>query len=92
MLGTKVTMFSDFVALKHIWHKNKSKPRLIRWILRLQEFDLKIKDKKGAKNHVVNHLSRLSCKNDDDVTPIKELFPYKKLFSLFRFHLEYYLL
>ncbi|KAL9399386.1 hypothetical protein Peur_008347 [Populus x canadensis] len=28
------------------------------------------------KNQVVNHLSRLSHKNDDDVTPIRKHFPW----------------
>ncbi|GJT02285.1 reverse transcriptase domain-containing protein [Tanacetum coccineum] len=36
-----------------------SKPRLIRWVLLLQGFDIEIKDKKGAKNLVADHLSRL---------------------------------
>lgn len=31
-------------------------------MLLLQEFDLKIKDKKGAKNAIANHLSRLVSK------------------------------
>ncbi|GJV85710.1 reverse transcriptase domain-containing protein [Tanacetum coccineum] len=36
-----------------------SKPRLIRWVLLLQGFNIEIKDKKGAKNLATNHLSRL---------------------------------
>ncbi|GKB76609.1 reverse transcriptase domain-containing protein [Tanacetum coccineum] len=39
------------------------KPRLIRWVLLLQGFDIEIKDKKGAKNLAADHLSRL--KNPD---------------------------
>ncbi|GJR13406.1 hypothetical protein Tco_0796058 [Tanacetum coccineum] len=36
-----------------------AKPRLIRWVLLLQGFDIEIKDKKGAKNLAADHLSRL---------------------------------
>ncbi|GJV56211.1 hypothetical protein Tco_1457216 [Tanacetum coccineum] len=35
------------------------KPRLIRWVLLLQGFDIEIKDKRGAENLVADHLSRL---------------------------------
>ncbi|XP_076954561.1 uncharacterized protein LOC143629080 [Bidens hawaiensis] len=39
--------------------KKDAKPRLIRWIILLSEFDIEIKDKKGAKNVEANYLSRL---------------------------------
>jgi hypothetical protein len=37
------------------------------------------------KNQVVNHLSRLSHKNDNDATPIRKHFPDEKFFSLYGF-------
>ncbi|GKD47078.1 reverse transcriptase domain-containing protein [Tanacetum coccineum] len=39
--------------------KQDTKPRLIRWVLLLQGFDIKIKDKKGAANLAADHFSRL---------------------------------
>ncbi|KAK4395904.1 Retrovirus-related Pol polyprotein from transposon.6 [Sesamum angolense] len=37
LLGTKVVVFSDHAALKYLLSKKEAKPRLIRWILLLQE-------------------------------------------------------
>ena len=39
--------------------KKDAKPRLIRWVLLLQEFDFQIIDRKGAENPVADNLSRL---------------------------------
>ena len=39
--------------------KKDAKPRLIRWVLLLQEFDFEVIDYKGTENQVVDHLCRL---------------------------------
>ena len=39
--------------------KKDAKPRLIRWVLLLHEFDLHIVDRKGEDNQVADHLSRM---------------------------------
>ncbi|GJV47696.1 reverse transcriptase domain-containing protein [Tanacetum coccineum] len=39
--------------------KQDAKPRLIRWVLLLQEFTIEIKDIKGTKNLAADHLSKL---------------------------------
>ncbi|CAN6712720.1 unnamed protein product [Malus baccata var. baccata] len=80
LLGTKVIIYTDHAALKYLLTKKEAKPRLIRWMLLLQEFDLEIRDKKGSENVVADHLSRLM--HEEDVVPIPETFPDEQLMSI----------
>ena len=82
LLGSKSVVFTDHAAVRYLMSKQDAKPRLIRWILLLQEFDLTIKDKKGAENVVADHLSRLTSEFCNDITPINDSFPDEFLFSV----------
>ncbi|KAB2629204.1 hypothetical protein D8674_033999 [Pyrus ussuriensis x Pyrus communis] len=80
LLGTKVIVFTDHAALKYLLTKKEAKPRLIRWMLLLQEFDIEIRDKKGCENVVVDHLSRMV--REEEPIPILETFPDEQLLSI----------
>ncbi|XP_019264773.1 PREDICTED: uncharacterized protein LOC109242368 [Nicotiana attenuata] len=59
LLGSKVIVYTNHAALRYLMAKKDAKPRLIRWVLLLQEFDFEVKYQKGIENQVANHLSRL---------------------------------
>ena len=59
ILGSHVIIHTDHAVIKYLMTKKEAKSRLIGWVLLLQEFDLKIKDRKGCDNEIVDHLSRI---------------------------------
>ncbi|XP_027184065.1 uncharacterized protein LOC113782370 [Coffea eugenioides] len=67
-------------ALRYLMTKKDAKPRLIRWILLLQEFDLEIRNKRGSENLVADHLSRIPVGEKKE--PLRDTFPEEHLFSL----------
>ena len=80
LIGNKVIVHTDHSAIKYLMTKKDTKPRLIRWVLLLQEYDLEINDKKGIENLVVDHLSRLEGSRDE--VQVNDDFPYERLLEI----------
>nr|GEV81766.1 reverse transcriptase domain-containing protein [Tanacetum cinerariifolium] len=78
---SKTIVYTDHSALKYLLAKQDAKPRLLRWILLLQEFNVIIRDKKGAKNLAADHLSRLENPHQDELEKkeIIKTFPLETL-------------
>ncbi|GJX35669.1 hypothetical protein Tco_0247226 [Tanacetum coccineum] len=80
-------VYTDHSALKYLLAKQDAKPRLLWWILLLQEFDVIIRDKKGAENLTADYLSRLENPHQVDLEKkeINETFPLETL-GMISFH------
>nr|GEU36080.1 reverse transcriptase domain-containing protein [Tanacetum cinerariifolium] len=78
-------VYTDHSALKYHLSKKDAKPRLIRWVLLLQEFDITICDKKRTENLAADHLSRLKNPHKDMFKniDINENFPIETLGKIY---------
>ena len=82
-LGSHVIIHTNHTTIKYLMAKKDAKPRLIRWVLVLQEFDLDIKDKKGSDNVIADHSSRLEKPREDERgIELEENFPDEHLFQV----------
>ena len=83
ILGSHVVIHTDHAAIKYLMTKKEAKPRLIRWVLLLQESDVEIKDTKGSDNVIADHLSRVEKTTvQEEEREIAENFPDEQLFQL----------
>ena len=90
ILGSHVIIHIDLVAIKYLMAKKEAKPRLIRWVLLLQEIDLEIKDKKGCDNVIADHLLRVEKTTvKEEEMEVVEIFLDEQLFQL-SFQLPWY--
>jgi hypothetical protein len=74
-------IYTDHATLKYPLTKKDAKLRLIRRILLLQEFDFKIKDKKGVENSITDHLSIMQFENSHKL-PINDSLRDNMLFKI----------
>nr|GFA67068.1 reverse transcriptase domain-containing protein [Tanacetum cinerariifolium]GFA67073.1 reverse transcriptase domain-containing protein [Tanacetum cinerariifolium] len=84
LILSKSIVYTNHSTLKYLLSKQDAKPRLLRWVLLLQEFDITVRNKKGSENLAAGHLSRLENPHKDVFKnkDINENFPLETLGSI----------
>ncbi|GKD76131.1 hypothetical protein Tco_1334413 [Tanacetum coccineum] len=72
---SKTILHTDHSGLSPLFKKHDAKPRLICWILLLQEFDIKFKDRKGTENVASDHLYRIENDETSDDNEVDDNIP-----------------
>jgi hypothetical protein len=81
--GYQAFVHTDHSTIKFLMNKPVTNPRVTRWMLLLQEFNINIIDRPGKDNLVVDFLSRMIHLGDN--APVEDNFPDENLFAISTF-------
>lgn len=65
LYGRRFKIITDHMPLKYLFNLKEANSRLIRWRLKLEEFDYEVVYKKGTQNSNADALSRIELHNDE---------------------------
>nr|GEY45094.1 retrovirus-related Pol polyprotein [Tanacetum cinerariifolium] len=82
VLLSQKLFFTPHSTLRHLFKKQDAKPRIIRWILLLQEFDIEIKDRKGTENVAADHLPIIENDESSNDSEVDDNFPGETLMEI----------
>ncbi|XP_070050156.1 uncharacterized protein [Nicotiana tomentosiformis] len=87
LIGAKVIVHTDHAVFRYLLSEKYSKAQLMRWVIVFQEFDIDIQDRKGSKNQVADHFSRLKDEGrPHDGLEINDSFPDEQLLTVLMNH------
>nr|GEU93019.1 hypothetical protein [Tanacetum cinerariifolium] len=82
LILSKTIVHIDHSTLRHLFKKQDAKPRLIQWILLLQELDIEIMDRKGTENVAADHLSQIGNNESSDDSEVDDNFLRETLMEI----------